>query len=418
VEAAGKASRAFCLAVLVVGAMSCGKRNQAAGRDASTGAASAAPPPASIAAAPSNSVKVAAAAPATSAVVSGDGGVASCKITGGPTLEPFNGPALLRIAARGGADVAELVFNEGGSPRVYDARVGDTGPRGPAPAKSTIPACAAAEGFYFCPDAGGAIHKSRGTGEDDVVVARSKPGTDVAAASLGGRPLVAYIADRVTSEGLVREGWIAMEGSAPVRFSEDGSGATCVDLAPRGKGLLAMTIDARVAMTPTHARVLTLAEGKLQLGNDAVIFVGGSAERRNAGTIATTADGTAFALVPVSEDAIRFGMAAVRLDDPPTDDSNVVWSFYPNGLDPAPVAATRGNAQMHVARVRPKTAQADAPHVLEIGVLEPNGAFRPSCIAAESTFVRDIEIARDRQNALWVFYRTPGGSWLLRLPAV
>jgi hypothetical protein len=331
--------------------------------------------------------------------------------------QPFNGPALLRIAARGETDAPELVFNEAGSPRVYDARIGDAGARGPAPAKSAIPACAVAGGFFFCPDAGGGIHRSRGAGEDGVVVARSKPGTDIAAASLGGRPLVAYIADRVTSEGLVREGWIAMEGAAPVRFSEDGSGATYVDLAQRGEGLLALTIDARVAMTPTHARALTLEGGKLRIGQDAVIFVGGSAERRNAGTLATAADGTAFALVPVSEDALRFGMAAVRIDDPPVDDSSVAWSFYPNGLDPAPVAATRGESEMHVARVRPKTAEAEAPHVLEIGVLQPNGAFRPSCIATEATFVRDVELARDRQKTLWVFYRTPSGSWLSRLPA-
>jgi hypothetical protein len=72
---------------------------------------------------------------------------------------------------------------------------------------------------------------------------------------------------------------------------------------------------------------------------------------------------------------------------------------------------------MHVARVRPKTSEAEAPHVLEIGVLEPSGAFRPSCVAAESTFVKDVEIARDRQKTLWVFYRTPSGSWLVRVAA-
>src|SRR5262249_42940331 len=157
---------------------------------------------------------------------------------------------------------------------------------------------------------------------------------------------------------------------------EDGSGATYVDLAPRGDGLIALTIDARVAMTPAHARPLTLDQGKLAIGKDAVIFVGGSAERHNAGTLVTANDGTAFSLIPVSEGAPRFGLAPLRIDDPPADDSSVVWSFYPNGLDPAAVAATRGESAMHVARVRPRSSETEATHVLEIGVLEPNGAFR------------------------------------------
>src|SRR5262249_17306913 len=123
-------------------------------------------------------------ATASSALPVGDGGVASCKVAGGPTPQPFNGPAILRMAAPAGGEVAELVYNEGGSPRIYDARIGDAGPRGPTPAKSPIPACAAAGEFFFCPDASGAIHQSRGPGEEDVVVARSKPGTEIAAGLL------------------------------------------------------------------------------------------------------------------------------------------------------------------------------------------------------------------------------------------
>jgi hypothetical protein len=402
--------------------LSCGKRRPVeAAADAAilaaSGVTSASSAPAPSSVRPPKPPAVAP-APATSATFVGDGGVGTCKLVGAPTPQPFNGPALLRIAARPEGDTAELVFNEAGSPRIYDARVGDAGARGPTPPKSPIPACAAALDFFFCPDASGAIHKSRGPGEEDVVVARSKPGTDIAAASLGGQPVVAYLADRVTSEGLVREAWAAMEGAAPVRVSEDGSGATFIDLAPRGEELLALTIDARVAMTPAHARTFGLEAGKLKLGKDAVIFVGGSAERHNAGTLVTAGDGTAFALVPVSEDGFRFGMATVRIDDPPADDSSVVWSFYPNGLDPAAVAATRGESAMYVARVRPRSAETDATHVLEIGVLEPNGAFRSSCVVAESTYVKDVEIAYGRQKTLWVFYRTPAGSSLARIAAM
>jgi hypothetical protein len=420
VETDGRLGRAYRVAVLALAALSCGKRRAVESSDASTAAvANEASVAGSATAASSRAPRPPVPpAPATSAAVfSADGGNASCKFLGGPTLQTFNGPALLRMAARAEGEVAELVYNEGGSPRLYDARVGDAGARGPLPAKSPLPPCAAVQGFFYCPDASGAIHKSRGPGEDDTVVAKSHAGTRIAASSLSGRPLVAYITDRITSEGLVREAWAALDGAAPVRVSEDGSGATFVDLAPRGDGLVVLTIDARVAMTPAHARPLTLDGDKLVVGKDAVIFVGGSAERHNAGTLATSQDGTAFGLIPVSEDGLRFGMAAIRIDDPPVDDANVVWSFYPNGLDPAAVAATRGEGAIYVARVRPRAPETDATHVLEIGVLEPNGAFRSPCIAAESTFVKDLEIAKDRQKGLWVFYRTASGSWLVRVAA-
>ena len=199
-----------------------------------------------------------------------------------------------------------------------------------------------------------------------------------------------------------------------MRLSEDGSGATFVDLARRGTRLLAMTIDARVAMTPAHARPLALEGGKLVLGTDAVVFVGGSAERHNAGALATSTDGSAFELIAVADGASAFGMAAIRVEDPPHEDEPVVWSLYPNGLDPAPIAATHGGAAMIVARVRPRTADPKSSRVLELGVLSREGAFAPSCIVDEAPFIKDVELELDRQGALWVFYRDPRGSVLER----
>jgi hypothetical protein len=305
----------------------------------------------------------------------------------------------------------ELIYNEGGSPRVF----ADAALHGPKPEKSTIPPCAATGDVIYCPDATGAIRRWRRGGDDGAIVARGRSGTKIVAGSLGHGALVAYLAERVTSEGLVREAWVALEHRSPVRISEDGSGATSIDLASRGEELIALTIDARVAMTPTHARVLKLEANELRMGSDAVIFVGGAAERHTGGALTTSEDGSTFALVAVAEDALRFGLAVINVDDPPVVDAKVVWSFYPNGIDPAPLAATRGELAMHVARVRPKTPEADAPHVLEIGRVEPSGAFRASCIVAAAPFVKDVELARDGQGMLWVFYRTPSASYLARV---
>jgi hypothetical protein len=323
----------------------------------------------------------------------------------------FVAPVVLR-AAHG--PVARLVFNEAGVPRSIEVSAEPRDAAAPAaPAsKSSLPACAAAADVLFCPDASGAVHAWRG--EHHAVVAHARAGTDVAAASLAGHAVLAYVAERVTTEGIVREAWAVVDESPPVRLSEEGSGATFVDLAPRGTGLLAMIVDARAAMTPAHARPLTFEGGALKLGRDAVVFVGGSAERHNSGALLTTAAGGAFELVAVADGADSFGMAAIAIDDPPREDEPVTWSLYPNGLDPAPLAATQGETRPLVVRVRPHDPAPKAFRVLELGELGAGGTFSPLCILDQAPFIKDVEIAPDLHGGLWVFYRDPRGSVLER----
>jgi hypothetical protein len=363
-----------------------------------------------------------------------DAGPLSCRALRPAYVDPaFIAPVVLRINDRTPVPVAELIFNDSGIPRIVPvpSEPGDASDSPAAAAtgrtKSSIPSCAAADGVLFCPDASGAVHMWRG--ETGAIVAHARAGTDVAAAAIDGHVVLAYLAERTTSEGLVREAWAVLDEGPPVRLSEEGSGATFVELARRGEAspaspragasaggfpLLAMTIDARVAMTPAHARPLGIEGGKLVLGADAVVFVGGSAEPHNAGALATAKDGSAFELIAVADGASAFGMAAIRVDTPPHEDEPVVWSLYPNGLDPAPIAATHGAATMNVARVRPRTAEPKSTRVLELGELSREGTFAARCIIDEAAFIKDVEIEQDRQGALWVFYRDPRGSVLER----
>lgn len=325
----------------------------------------------------------------------------------------FIAPVVLRAAP---GPVARLVFNEAGAPRSIEvssaAEARDAAPPGVPASKSSLPACAAAADVLFCPDASGAVHAWRG--DRHTIVAHARAGTDVAAASLAGHAVLAYLAERVTSEGLVREAWAVMDESPPVRLSEEGSGATFVDLAPRGAGLLAMIIDARAAMTPAHARPLFFEGGALKLGKDAVVFVGGSAERHNSGALLTTSAGGAFELVAVADGADSFGMAAIAIDDPPREEEPVTWSLYPNGLDPAPLAATQGETRPLVARVRPHDPGPKSARVLELGELGASGSFSPLCVLDQAPFIKDVELAPDLHGGLWVFYRDPRGSVLER----
>jgi hypothetical protein len=345
-----------------------------------------------------------------------DGGSGECKALRPAYVDAsFIAPVALRVVERGGVDVAQLVFNDSGVPRVVEvtAAAPDAGATADvARTKSTLPACAVAGDVTYCPDATGAVHAWRG--DHHAIVAKSRAGTDVAGVAMKGHTVLAYVSERVTTEGVVREAYAVMDEGAPVRLSEGGSGATYVELAERGPALLAMTIDARVAMTPAHARPMSIEGAALKLSGDAVVFVGGSAERHNAGALSTSEDGRAFELVAVEDGATSFGMAAIRVDDPPREDEPVTWSMYPNGLDPAPIAATHGGPRRIVARVRPHDAAPKAQRVLEVGELGNDGAFASLCVVAQASFVKDVEVAEGRQGSLWIFYRDPRGSVLER----
>jgi hypothetical protein len=346
-------------------------------------------------------------------ILAADAGAGACKLLRPALMQTFGGPAAIRFVHVAGAEIAELVFNEGGHPRFSDAPPVGAGVLRdvPMPPKTTLPGCAAAGDIVYCPDANGAIHRTRGSGEGDMVVTQSRPGTPIAAATLGDQNVVlGYLREGTTSEGAVREAMLTLNDGPPVRLSEDGAGATSIELVERDYEIIALTFDARIAMTPTHARIVRVEGGRLALGRDAVIFVGGPAERHTGGTLALDKDGGAFALIAVNNAAEAFGLATVRLSRPPTEDEPVVWSLYPNGIDPAALAASRGVSPIRVARVRPTSNEPEASHVLEVGALAADGLFVPKCILSEAAYIKDVQLAIDRQGAMWLFWRDTRGS--------
>lgn len=314
-------------------------------------------------AAPSSSVAPARVADGGSEVPAGDGGAeTAARIDGG-------------LARDGGAD--------GGLAsgcRVLEGPV-------PAPEAPARAAWADPHLFYWM-GIDGAVRRRALPGEkgtEDPLVARGRPGTELSAVLLGpGRGVVAYLADGMSADGPMLQAFVAVDGHKPLRISEEGTGATYVSLARRGPQVLAVMLDGRTAMTPVHVRVLSPAtEGPhaegLAPGPDAVIFVGGPAPRRPRGALVTMSrvaepgGSTAFALLPMEQDARGFGMAIVRVDDPPRDDEPATWSLYPNGLEPAAVAGTHNGTSMYFARVRPETPSPGATRVLELGRLSGIG---------------------------------------------
>lgn len=342
-----------------------------------------------------------------------DAGAGACKTLDGPTKLARRGP--FTVVSRMG--FVDFYAEDTGKPVLAGSVHVD--PRAGAPAVNAPPAaaasghvgkppCVAAGTFVFCMNSAGEIRRFRAaTLESDNFIARARPGTRLAAATVAGHPVVSYLRDHMTTEGNVTEAFVESDDGTELRLSEDGAGATTVALASRGQGAVATYVDARRAMSPVHARTLS-ASPKLSLGKDAVLFIAGSAEP--ATRVALGVHGpTAFVLLPVAHD-VDFGLAIVKFDGEPTTDANVVWSDYPNGLDPAPVAAS----EQFVARVRPSAAKFGSPQVLEIGAVD-SGSFVSLGFVPTTGDPRDVAIEADGGSGFVLAYTDSTGGYAVRM---
>ena len=361
----------------------------------------------------------------------GDAGTGGCRVLRGPIELPVRAAAALALHG----DSLEVALNDDGRPRILTFAAGAVpaaAPNAPDPPREgadggTVPgypiACAVAGDRVFCPDRTGAVHRAGKDGGGDRLVASSRTGTRVSASVLGGsHAAMAYLASRQTSEGWVSEAWLAVDDEPPVRISEDGAGATSLVLERRGASVLAVSVDARAALTALHVRPITF-EGKAHLGEDVVAFVGGPGERRTTAACVPAAAAAAggppgaplWALLPISKDIGSFGLAIVRIDEPARVDEPVVWSLYPNGLDPAPVAGAVEGGRTWVARAVPKGPEVGSPRRLELGTVAADGAFASHDTIGTTGKPTDVSLVFDAHGAAWLAWLDGAGSWLERL---
>jgi hypothetical protein len=356
-------------------------------------------------------------------VVPDDAGASSCRLVYGPAEQIFRGPAALVVSA----SQLQLVANDGGKPRLYSVPFGappaasaPNVPPPPPPAASAFvgmrwPPCEVAGRWAYCQANGGLVYRTTLGGHDTKPIAKSKPSTRIAAAALGTEhAIVATLDVRHTTEGDRVQAFVTLDEGETVRLSEEGAGATVVRAVSRGGGAVALYLDARTSMVPVHARPLSLRGTDLALGTDAVVYVAGPPERAVEFAVAGTPNAL-FALLPIGRDSADFGMATIPIASEPRENVDPIWSMYPNGLDPAPIAATlEAEDGGWVARVRPAEREPGSPRVLELGRLASGGAFRSLGVIASGKPITDVAIARDGFGAVWILYGDTTATWLQR----
>lgn len=264
---------------------------------------------------------------------------------------------------------------------------------------------AVATGFAHWVSGGRLVRRhADGSGELEVLTDDARDGSRVAALPVKGGVAVAYVS-RADAEGTSRvKLWLG--AGRPLDLTPDGAGASSVALAELGSRLVAVSIDGRSAMTPLHARTISVElPGPPVLGPDVVVWVAGPAHSFT--EVTAGSDGTsAWALLPIERDATHFGLATVPLGSEPSMDAAVAFLDYPNGIDLAPVATARLCGKAYMALARPA---ASAPHSPQELVIAPLAGGSTAVLANAAGFAA-VSLAAAPGGGL-VTYVADGRTW-------
>jgi hypothetical protein len=129
-----------------------------------------------------------------------------------------------------------------------------------------------------------------------------------------------------------------------------------------------------MAITPVHVRRLRFAAKRPILGDDLVAWVGGGVQPLTEMTILAGGPKDLWGFLPHERSIKEFGLAELDLTMNPTMDTKTTWQLYPNGIDPAPVAAGRVCGEPAVLYAEPETSSPTSRQELVLrSVADPTG---------------------------------------------
>ncbi len=205
--------------------------------------------------------------------------------------------------------------------------------------------------------------------------------------------------------------WV--EGGDIVRLSPDGTGASSVSMAESGGEVLVAVLDGRTGMTPVHVRKVQFVDKRPALGENVVAWVAGPAQPTTELTLLAT-DKDAWIFSPLERETTRFGLAAVHIGGTPKMGSPVEWRMYPNGVDPAPVAAVHACGRELLVYTRPSTEAPGAEQELHLAASGDSG-LESSDVLAKAPGIQALTASGDADSLL-VVYGHSSRTWALSVP--
>lgn len=243
----------------------------------------------------------------------------------------------------------------------------------------------------------------------DELAARARPGTRVAALRSGERELVAFIAE-VDGEP-VAQLWSST--GEVLRATPEGGTASSVQLAPLGRGAVVVSLEGRTGMSPVHARLVRLAPRRVSLGEDQVVWVGPGAHPLTELSLVAAPSNRAFALVAAARSITEFGLASFALEEGLTANEEAKWALFPNGIDPAPVAAATACGRQYVFYAQPSAARPRSPQELRVATVGIDGLAGAEVIATARAF-NDISVAA-RPGGATLVWTADRRTWAMTL---
>jgi hypothetical protein len=196
---------------------------------------------------------------------------------------------------------------------------------------------------------------------------------------------VSYIVRPAKEDGpLLAKLWV--EGQSPELLTAEGNSTHSVALVHTDDGVLAFSVQARMAMTPVHVRRIRFASGHPLLGDDTVVWVGGGIQPLTEMTLLPTGDKGLAGLIPHERSMKEFGLARLDIGMNPTMDTPTTWMLYPNGIDPAPVAAARVCGEPAFLYAAPEKAAPDSPQELLLRAMSDASGARALRLSSGRAF--------------------------------
>jgi hypothetical protein len=194
----------------------------------------------------------------------------------------------------------------------------------------------------------------------------------------------AYVVRPDKDDGpLLAKLWV--EGQEPQVLTAEGNSTHSVALVHTDDGVLALSVQARMAMTPVHARRVRFPSGRALLGDDTVVWVGGGIQSLTEMAVVPT-ETNLVGLIPHERSMSEFGIARLDIGLSPTMDTPTSWILYPNGIDPAPVAAGRLCGEPVFLYAQPETPAPGSPQELVVRALSDASGSRSLRVASSKVF--------------------------------
>jgi hypothetical protein len=224
-------------------------------------------------------------------------------------------------------------------------------------------------------------------------------------------PTVAYVV-RPAQEGGPFTAKLWVDGADPLLLTAEGNAAHSVSLVHTSDGVLALSVQARMAMTPVHARRIRFAAGRPELGDEVVVWVGGGIQPLTEMAVLLHGRDGLFGFIPQERSISEFGVARLDIGINPTMDTKTTWMLYPNGIDPAPVSAGHLCGQPVLLYAAPQSAAPESTQELVVRALDTVPPRFQRIAEARSFYFTSIAEVGGGGLAAWV---TDEGTWAATL---